>query len=101
MHKQFSGHGRVSLLKWMEDKGYLKEAKYICVIRNWRGASDERGLTDDQRYQFNDDLLCYILDDLMPWHKDEGSQNYSLLEVNQEYNHLHSLLLYRSVNNIQ
>lgn len=72
-----------SLMKWMEDKGYLKEAKYIRVIRNWRRASDERGLTDDQRHQFNDDLLCYILDDLMPWHKDEGLRDYSLLEVNR------------------
>ena len=63
-----------SLMKWMEDKGYLKETKYIHIICNWRRASD------DQRCQFNDDLLCYILDDLMPWHKDEGLWDYSLLE---------------------
>jgi len=58
------------------------EAKYIRIIHNWRRASDERGLTDNQRHQFNKDLLCYILDDLMPWHKDEGLQDYNLLEAN-------------------
>ena len=38
-----------SLIKWMDNKDYLVEAKYLRVIRNWRRASDERGLTDEQR----------------------------------------------------
>ncbi|XP_065893229.1 uncharacterized protein [Dysidea avara] len=62
-----------SLIRWMENKGYAVEAKFLQVIRNWRRASDERGLTDD----------------LMPWHTDEGLRDFSLLEVN------------RSINNIQ
>ena len=75
----------------MEDKGYVIEAKYISIIRNWRRASDERGQTDDQRHQFNKDLLCYILDDLMPWHKDEGLRDYSVLEVNR-YVNMHAVI---------
>ena len=33
--------------------------------------------------KFNAGLLNYILDDLMPWHEEDGLQNFSLLEVNR------------------
>jgi len=72
-----------SLTRWMENKGYAVEAKFLQVIRNWRRASDERGLTDTQRHQFNNELLCFLLDDLMPWYKEEGLWDFSLLEVNR------------------
>ena len=65
---------------FMEQKGYLEEARYICVINNWRRACDERGLSSEERKQFNTDLLEYILDDLMPWHK---HKDFSHLEVNR------------------
>lgn len=67
----------------MEKKDYLVEAKYLRVIRNWRRASDERGLSNEQRSNFNNELLDYILDELMPWHKDEGFRDFSLMEVNR------------------
>ena len=35
------------------------------------------------RSQFNVNFLAYILDELMPWHADEGLNDYSLLEINQ------------------
>ena len=63
--------------------GYDHEAKYLRVIRNWRRAYDERGLSVVQRSQFNNDFLNYILDELMPWHKQEGFGDFSLLEVNR------------------
>ena len=72
-----------SLIQWMEKKDYLVEAKYLRVIRNWRRASDERGLSNEQRSNFNNELLDYILDELMPWHKDEGFRDFSLMEVNR------------------
>ena len=72
-----------SVITWMENKGYSSEKEYLRVIRNWRRASDERGLTDEQRSSFNKEFLNYILDDLMPWHKDEGLRDFSLLEVNR------------------
>ena len=68
---------------WMESKGYNDEATYLRVVHNWRCACDERGLTDEQRSTFNGEFLIYILDDLMPWHKDEGLCDFSLLEVNR------------------
>lgn len=33
-------------------------------------------------YVANSNFLTYILDELMPWHADEGLNDYSLLEVN-------------------
>ena len=67
----------------MENKGYHLEAEYLKHVRNWRRASDERGLTNDQRSNLNAGLLNYILDDLMPWHKIDGLRDLSLLEVNR------------------
>ena len=72
-----------SVIKWMERKGYTVEAEYLRVIRNWRRSCDERGLTSTQRSQFNNDLLKYVLDELMPWHTENGLQDFSLLEVNR------------------
>ena len=71
------------VLNFFEKKGYSIEAEYVRVIRNWRRATDERGLIDAQRSQYNQALLCYILDDLMPWHTIPGLRDFSLLEVNQ------------------
>ena len=72
-----------SLVKWMESKGYTCEAQHLSVIRNWRRACDERGLADSQRSAYNNELLEYLLDDLMPWHREEGLRDFSLLEVNR------------------
>lgn len=59
----------------MERKKYSSEAQYLRIIRNWRRAVDERGLTDAQRQQYNKDLLDFILDDLMPWHRKPGMRD--------------------------
>ena len=71
-----------SLVAWMDKKGYDFEARHLSVICNWRSACDERGLPSVLRSQFNDNFIEYILDELMPWHADEGL-DFSLLEVNQ------------------
>ena len=71
------------MLHFFESKGYTTEAEYVRVIRNWRRASDERGLSDELRSQYNLTLLSYILDELMPWHCKQGMRDFSLLEVNQ------------------
>jgi gamma-glutamylcysteine synthetase len=57
------------VISFLEKKKYSYEAKYIKAVRNWRRASDERGLTDTQRKAYNMELLDLILDDLMPWHR--------------------------------
>ena len=73
----------LALIEFMEEKQYSNEAKYLKVIRNWRRAVDERGLPDATRQLFNKELLDFILDDLMPWHRTEGMRDFSLLEVNR------------------
>ena len=65
--------------------GYDHEAKYLCVIRNWRHACGKRGLSALQWSQFNNDFLNYILDELILWHKQKGFRDFSLLEVNRYY----------------
>ena len=69
------------MVMWMEEKGYVHEAKYLHAVRGWRRACDERGLSNNQRSQLNKAFLNYILDDLMPWHQDAGLRDFSLLEV--------------------
>ena len=71
------------VLQFFERKGYTLEAEYVRIIRNWRRACDERGLTDEERSTYNQQLLDYILDELMPWHSDKEMKDYSLLEVTQ------------------
>lgn len=65
----------------MQKKGYTFEAEYIQVMVNWRRACDERGLSQLQRCRYNYQLLQYLLDDLMPWHRQK--YDLSLLEVNR------------------
>lgn len=71
------------LIEFMEKKKYESEANYLRIICNWRRAVDERGLDDSQRQKFNHDLLDFILDGLMPWHRDTEMRDLSLMEVNQ------------------
>ena len=67
------------LVAWMKNMGYQNEAEYLQYVHNWRRACDERGLS-----KYNRELLNYILDDLMPWHKkDDSFRDFSMLEVNQ------------------
>ena len=70
-----------NLAKFMDRKGYKAEAKYIRAVNGWRRACDERGLSELQRCRLNYSFLSYVLDDLMPWHKDQC--DFSLLEVNR------------------
>ena len=68
------------LANFMEEKGYNFEAKYI---RNWRRASDERGLNERTRSKFNYELLNMMLEELMPWYKE--FYDFGLLEVNRYF----------------
>ena len=69
------------LIDWLNKQNYSYEAKYTGVIHNWRLACDERGLTQAQRSEYNKAFLELILDELMPWHKDQ--YDFSTLEINR------------------
>ena len=66
--------------EFIRRKGYTYEARYVATIRNWRQATDERGLSQEQRTQYNRDFLGMVLDELMPWHR---TFVFSTLEVNR------------------
>lgn len=76
------------MVDWMETKGYSCEAEYLRAVRGWRQACNERGLSSMECSQLNKQFLDYILDDLMPWHRDANTNDFSLLEVNW-YVHVH------------
>ena len=67
----------------MKRKDYSFETKYIetIYILNWRRSSDERGLAQLQRCRYNYEMLNYLLDELMPWYKE--NYDFSTLEVNR------------------
>ena len=68
----------------MHSKGYDFEAQYITVVWNWRRACDERVLSELQRCRYNNnEFLNLVLDDLMPWHKE--NYDFCHLEVNRYF----------------
>lgn len=54
----------------MEDKGYVMEQQYVQTIACWHEATDGRGLSQLERSHANYQMLNYILDEWMPWHRD-------------------------------
>ena len=74
-----------SVIQWMESKAYTSKAQYLSVVQNWRRSCNERGFTEEERRAFNGEFLAYILDDLMPWHRQGRLKRFSLLEVNRFY----------------
>ena len=69
------------VISFMEKHGYDAEAEIVRTVRNWRRAIDERGLSEEQRREFRDDFLSFILDEWMPWHKEV--KDIATLEVNR------------------
>lgn len=69
-----------SILAFMEKNNFTPEADYIRAVLNWWRSCDERGLSEQQRGQYNYQMLSFILDDLMPCHE---QYDYSYLEVNR------------------
>ena len=67
--------------EFIDSHNYENEAKYVRAIRNWRRACDEHGLSSLQRCKYNYELLQLILNELMPWHKE--NYDFILLEVNR------------------
>ena len=65
----------------MRQKGFENEARYTEIIWNWRRSCDARGLSELHWCRFNYQFLNLILEDLMPWYKQQ--YDFSLLEVNR------------------
>ena len=84
----------IPLAEYMMEGGYVKEAEYIRVVNGWRRATDERGLSSLKRCELNYRFLSYILDDLMPWHRE--NYDFSTMEVNRYVSwYIYMHVLYR------
>ncbi len=57
------------MLQFMRKKNYKFKGDYIEVVLNWRRLSDERGISQLKRSKYNYEMLNFLLDDLMPWHR--------------------------------
>ena len=72
--------------KWLKANNFLSEAKFVEVVSNWHKASDGRGLSEAERERYNLAMLDYLLEDWMPWFRDE--RDYSTLDVNRYNEHI-------------
>ena len=73
----------ILVARFLKNKGYHAEGKFIEVVANWHEAADGRGLSELKRCQYNYQMLNCILDVWMPWHR----ENYDLssIDINRYY----------------
>jgi len=62
-------------------KGHVREARHVQLMANWHEASDGRGLSQLKRAQYNYEMLNYVLDDWMPWHRE--NYDFSTIDINR------------------
>ena len=68
---------------FLRNRGYQSEAEYVRIIAEWHRANDERGLSQLERSRANYELLNYLLDDWMPWHRD--NYDFTSIDINRYY----------------
>ena len=71
----------VGVISFMERNGHESERKVLTIIRNWHRAVDGRGLSQDTRVTFLQDMKKWLLDDWMPMHS--SVKNCSTIDVNR------------------
>lgn len=65
----------------MQRNDFNFEAEYVGIIAAWHEASDGRGMSQLDRCKANYEMLNYLLDELMPWHKE--TYDFSTLDINR------------------
>ncbi|CAB3993849.1 Hypothetical predicted protein [Paramuricea clavata] len=61
--------------------GHTSGATVLKLLHNWHKAVDGRGLSEDQRSTYCEELKCWLLDDWVPWHREV--KDYSQIDVNR------------------
>lgn len=69
------------MVDYMRRHGHQREMSFIRTIHNWHKASDGRGLSDNQRNTYNINMLDWLLEDWMPWYR--NNRDYSTLDINR------------------
>ena len=55
--------------------------RFCRIIHNWHKACDGRGISSKKRSEYNQNMLEYILDSWMPWHR--KNHDFSLVDINR------------------
>jgi hypothetical protein len=72
------------VVDFLERVGNARGAKIIRTIHNWHKAVDGRGLNEATRLTYIQDMKTWILDDWMPWHRE--NPDYATIDVNRYSN---------------
>ena len=67
--------------KFLAEKGYEAEARYVSTIAGWHEAADGRGLSQLQRCKKNYAMLNMVLDEWMHWHGE--CYDFSTIDINK------------------
>jgi hypothetical protein len=70
-----------AVAKWLKLNGYDEEARFVESVSNWHKASDGRGLSEETRSEYNLAMLDYLLEDWMPWFRE--NRDFSTLDPNR------------------
>lgn len=70
-----------SMARFMRDKNYTEEERFLTTISNWHKASDGRGLSEEQRSDYNKEMLDFLLEDWLPWY--QYNRDYSTVDINR------------------
>ncbi len=68
----------------MQRTGSNINANYIQRIASWHESSDGRGIPQLARCKANHEMLNFVLDEWMPWHKE--NRDFSKIDINRYYN---------------
>ena len=68
-----------AVAKFFDQKRYMNEAAYVRTIALWHESTDGRGPTQEERKKANLDMLNMLLDEWMPWHRENGFVFVSLI----------------------
>ena len=69
------------VIAFLERKGDVSGAHVIKLLHNWHKAVDGRGLSEEQRSAFCQDMKEWLLADWMPWFR--TMPDYSTIDVNR------------------
>ena len=71
----------VGMIDFVQKNGHANEMVFLTLVHNWHKASDGRGIDEDTRHLYNKQMLNWVLDDWMPWHRD--NYDFSTIDVNR------------------
>ena len=106
-HKQSVREAEVLLshhvAKSLKKLGFTEESRYVQTVANWHEAHDGRAIKTPgaantrcarqrARSKANYEMLAYLLDDFMPWHRQ--TYDFRLIDINRYLLHIDNIIHY-------